>query len=131
MPVQSQGFTLLELLIVIAVIGIVAATLVPNVLGAQKRANDTQAAVCANALARAAAIYRIDHPDSAATPAAAALYGEAEVDGFYGTQACTALPAGSVITGDATSDGNYSFTVKHALGINTFIMTPAGGRTTR
>lgn len=128
---RQGGFTLLELLITILVIGLLAAILVPNLLGAQKRANDTQATVCASALGRAAAIYRVDHPNSAATPAAAQLYGEAEVDEFYGTQACTALPEGSVITGDATSDGNYRFTVKHALGINTFIMTPVGGQTVR
>jgi type IV pilus assembly protein PilA len=40
---RAQGITLVELLLVISIIGILAAYLIPNIIAAQKKAYDTGA----------------------------------------------------------------------------------------
>lgn len=46
-----DGFTLIELLIIIVIVGVISAVLIPNLLQARLRANDTAAAGCAKQLA--------------------------------------------------------------------------------
>ena len=58
---RTQGFTLIELLIVIAIIAILAAVLIPNLLAARKRANDTVVTSYLSDVAKFEEMYQIDN----------------------------------------------------------------------
>ena len=56
----SQGFTLVELLIVMAVIGILSSIMVPALIASQKRSYDTGAQACAKSIESAQGLAQID-----------------------------------------------------------------------
>ncbi|WP_083810865.1 type II secretion system protein [Deinococcus maricopensis] len=58
---KTSGFTLLELLIVIAIIGVLASLLVPALIGAQKRSYDAGAQACAKSIQTAQGIAQVDN----------------------------------------------------------------------
>lgn len=66
---NREGFTLIELIVVIVVIGILAATLLPQIMGAPSRARDTGRISELNSLSMALQAYYNDH---GAFPTAAA-----------------------------------------------------------
>ena len=105
---SDRGFTIVELLIVIVVIGILAAITIVAYNGVTARANTTSAKSAANSFAKKAEIYNADagtnkYPDaatqltSAASTATYFLSGVAPVYGHAATSALTSSSANNAI----------------------------------
>ena len=60
-PQRHQGFTLIELMVVLVIIGVLAALVVPNVLDRADDARATAARTDVNQLMQALKLYRLDN----------------------------------------------------------------------
>ena len=58
---QAYGFTLIEIMVVVVILGIMAALVVPNIAGRQEQAQRTAVESDLNALANALEFYRLDN----------------------------------------------------------------------
>lgn len=56
-----RGFTLLEVMVVIVILGILASMVVPNLLGSQERANEQKAVSDITALETSLSLYKMDN----------------------------------------------------------------------
>lgn len=70
---NTQGFTLIEMLMICLIIGILVAVLTPNLMGARRAANDAVALNCVHALTQAAQAAKIEDGLSAEYRDAASL----------------------------------------------------------
>jgi general secretion pathway protein G len=57
----SRGFTLLEVMVVIVILGILASMVVPNLMGSQEKANIQKAVSDVNALETSLKMYKLDN----------------------------------------------------------------------
>ena len=60
---KEQGFTLLEVMVVIVILGILASMVVPNLMGSQERANMQKAVSDVTALETSLSLYKMDNYD--------------------------------------------------------------------
>lgn len=97
---RSRGFSLIELLIVVAIILIIAAIAIPNMLRARIAANEASAASSVRKIATAEFAYNSAYPDDGYAPTLANLGGPAT--------GCTPSPLTACIIDNVLTNGSKS-----------------------
>src|SRR5690554_7390227 len=67
MPQSSQGFTLIEIMVVMVILGLLVAVVAPNIMGRSDQAKVTVAETQLTNISKALDIYRLDNRDRKST----------------------------------------------------------------
>ncbi|HUQ49178.1 MAG TPA: prepilin-type N-terminal cleavage/methylation domain-containing protein [Terriglobales bacterium] len=103
-PNHAKGFSLIELLIVVAIILILAAIAIPNLLRARLSANESSAVASTRTISTAEAMYQINYP----------YQGFGTLAQLSGTEPCTPTSAAACLIDTALAAGSksgYNFNV--------------------
>ncbi len=111
---DKKGFTLIELMIVVAIIGILAAVAIPNFLGMRKKAYNSAAQSEASNARLAQESYYTDYDTYATSVAGMQLVQQ----GLATTPNVTFSASGG--------SSSYTVTAYHASGNKTYTATPTG-----
>lgn len=109
---RPPGFTLTEVLLVLGILGLLAALLAPNLIGARARAYDAAALTCARALKLAAVSDHLSRPEQPFP----------EAQSFRGSVNECRDPALQVATLSVDADA-FEYTVTHPQGRHTMHAT--------
>ena len=118
-PRNEHGFTLVELLIVIAIIGILAAIAIPQFSQYKQRAYDTDSKTTLHNIYLACKAYWTDNGSNTACTTADAA------GAAYGFVASTGAP----VTISNGTEGAFAATAKHKDSANTFAINSSGNIT--
>ena len=114
---KTKAYTLVEILIVLAIIGVLAAVLFPSLAGARKQAYDTAAESCAQQINLAQDLYRMDYGSYAGS------LNDLDPDVVSGCDTSEII-----ITFDRATTDDYQVTLKHVRGTKTYVLGPSGLR---
>ena len=117
---RLAGFTLIEILIVISIIGILIALSIFNLSTYRKRPNDVAALQCGKAIVTAQVSYRSEHSAYAAT---VNDLGQDATNACAGIEVDPRTPTSNATSGTGTITSNaddYAFQVWSTRGLNVF-----------
>lgn len=113
-----NGFTLVELLVIMAILGILITILMPNLLGARRAANDTVSLTCGRGLAQAAISAKLDGGPDSSYPTAQLLLQKPAL------RRCTD-PLLTITTVSASTT-DFKYLITHSSGNHTYVVTRQG-----